>query len=293
MSTENINISRKNVMGKCDLKCAYNFNYPETNLTANNQGVMINLTCDNNNTSPVTYNNQKYNVGNISITCPSIHIFNGSQASAEIVIEHTSVTGGPTLYVGIPISASSESSTASNLITEIIQSVSTNAPAQSEKTNISINGFTLQNIVPSKPFYSYTDNGKNVWIMYGILYAIPLNSSTLTTLSQVIKPFPLPMIGGPLFFNSSGPNTGTSLGDGIYISCKPTGSSEEETGVEYAKNSPTYNLSNLLESPTVQIIFQVLIGCIVFIIVFLVFSYIYSFITKGSVKIPSVISSQS
>jgi len=117
--------------------------------------------------------------------------------------------------------------------------------------------------------------------------------TTLETLGKIIKAFPIPTTGGSLFFNSSGPNSMNNLGDGIYISCKPTGSSEEETGVEYAKNSPTYNLSNLLESPTVQIIFQVLIGCIVFIIVFLVFSYIYSFITKGSVKIPSVISSQS
>jgi hypothetical protein len=44
MSTQSIDISKKNVSGKCDLKCAYNFNYQESNTTAKNQGVLINLT---------------------------------------------------------------------------------------------------------------------------------------------------------------------------------------------------------------------------------------------------------
>jgi len=158
MSNKNINIASQNVQGKCDLKCSYNFNYSESNTTAVNNGVMIQLSYDNSGTSPVTYNSQKYNVSNIIIVCPSIHTFNGSQASAEIIIGHTPVTGGPTLNVGIPITSSSESSTASNLITEIIQSVSTNAPSKGDSTNLSINGFTLKNIVPQKPFFSYTEN---------------------------------------------------------------------------------------------------------------------------------------
>ena len=31
---QNINISSQNVQGKCDLKCSYNFKYPETNVVA-------------------------------------------------------------------------------------------------------------------------------------------------------------------------------------------------------------------------------------------------------------------
>ena len=41
MSTQSIDISKKNVSGKCDLKCAYNFQYPESNTTAKNQDIMI------------------------------------------------------------------------------------------------------------------------------------------------------------------------------------------------------------------------------------------------------------
>ena len=288
MSTQNIDISPQNVSGKCDLKCAYNFKYSESNSTARNNGVMIALSYDNSSVPPVLYNNQKYNVTNILITCPSLHTFNGSQASAEIVIEHSPVTGGGQLFVAIPFSSSSESSTASNLVTEIIQSVATNAPSQGDSTNLSLTGFTLQNVVPNKPFFSYTDSDKNDWIVFGMLSAIPLSSNTLTTLGQIIKPFPLQMTGNSVFFNSSGPNSSGSVGDGIYISCKPTGSSEEETAVEYSKNTPSYDLSNMMNSPIASLIIQIIVGCILFVIVFLMFNYIYSWITTGATKLPSI-----
>lgn len=286
MSTQNINISSKNVSGKCDLKCSYNFKYTECNLTAKNNGISIGLTCDNSKVSPVRYNNNKYSVQSISIYSPSIHTFNGSSAAAEIVIEHSPVSGGANLSVSIPIISSSESSTASNLLTEIIQSVSSNAPAQGETTNLNISGFTLQNIVPNKPFYSYTDS-KTDWIIFDILNAIPLNSSTLTNLNKIIKPFPIPTPGTKLFYNSSGPNT-TKIGEGIYISCKPTGSSKEETAVSYSKNATTYDFSNILNDPNTKLVFQIIIGSIIFILIFFLLSYIYSFITTGEVKMPTI-----
>jgi hypothetical protein len=289
MTTQNINISKQNISGKCDLKCSYNFKYSETNLMAKNNGIQIALTTDSNKIPPVTYNNQKYNVTNISIVSPSIHLFNGSTAAAEIIINHTPIQGGSQLNVAIPITSSSESSTASTLITQVIQSVSSNAPAANETTNLAISGFTLQDIVPSKPFYSYTSASDNTdFIVFDITNAIPLSSSTISTLQQIIKPFPLPTPGDKLFFNSSGPNT-TKIGEGIYISCKPTGSSDEETAVTYNKNVTTYDFTDLTNNPTVKLIFQITIGCLLFIGVFLVVSYGYSYIVNGEAKMPDVV----
>ncbi len=289
MTTQNINISKQNISGKCDLKCSYNFKYSETNLTAKNNGVSIALTTDSNKIPPVTYNNQKYNVSNIEIVSPSIHLFNGTTAAAEIIINHTPIQGGSQLNVAIPITSSSESSTASTLITQVIQSVSSNAPAANETTNLSISGFTLQDIVPSKPFYSYTGASDNTdYIVFDITNAIPLSSSTITTLQQIIQPFPLPTPGGKLFFNSTGPNT-TKVGEGIYISCKPTGSSDEETAVTYNKNVTTYDFTDLTNNPTVKLIFQIIIGCLLFIGVFLVVSFGYSYIVNGEAKMPDVV----
>lgn len=288
MSTNisSINISPQNSKGICDLKCAYNFNYPESNLIAKNMGVLIDLTYDKTNVSPVLYNNQKYNISTIIIVSPSIHIFNNSNAAAEIIIEHIPEMGGQQLNVCIPLVSSSESSEASNYITEIIESVSNNAPAKSESTNLNISGFTLQKIVPKTPFFSYTYNTSD-WIVFGILSAIPLSSSTLSSLTQIIKPFPLPTPGTDLFYNPKGPNTG-EVSEGIYISCQPTGSSEEQTDVTYAKNTTSYNYS--LNNIYVLILLQIIIGCIIFVVVFFVLNYGYSYLTNSKPKLTASIS---
>ena len=282
---QDINITNDNVKGKCDLKCSYNFTYSDSNTTAKNDGVMISLTYDNSSAPQVVYNTQKYVVTKVYITSPSIHLFNGSFTDAEICIEHAPVKGGSMLSVGIPIKASSESSTASVLLTEIINSVATNAPSQGDSTNLNISGFSLQKIVPNKPFFSYVDSNNNMdWIVFGVLDSIPLNSSTLSTLSKIIKPFALPMMGNGLFFNSTGPNS-VSIGEGIYIKCNPTGSSMEETSVEYAKNTPSYDWSKMLESPVTQIIIQIFLSCIIFLIIFIGASYLYNFVTGDTPKL--------
>ena len=82
-----------------------------------------------------------------------------------------------------------------------------------------------------------------------------------------------------MFYNSSGPNSSsTSLGDGIYISCKPTGNSKETTEVTYKKNLPEYDLSNILEDPNFIIFMQIFFACLVIIIICFIWNYGYNFI---------------
>ena len=279
-----INISKDKVFGKCDLKCAYSFKYPETNITATNRDVMIVFTFDKSTESAVLYNQQKYSVEAMTLVSPSMHIFNGSPAKAELVIYHRPVLGGNQLATCIPISQSADSSTSSNLVTELIESVSNNAPAPGETTTINISNFTLNSIVPNQPFYSYTGkNDKTDYIVYDIVDAIGLSSEIITSLSQIIKPFPLPTPGDNLFYNKQGPNQ-SKVGDGIYISCNPTGSSEEKVDVTYSKNPSKVDFS--LDNPTVKIIIQVLVGCILFIIIFGGLAAAYSFLIDGKVTNP-------
>ena len=287
INKESINISRENVQGTCDLKCAYNFKYHESNLTAKNNEVMISLTYDNGNIPPVLFNQQKYTIDSIMIVSPSIHVFNGATTNAEIVVKHTPVAGGPQLAVCVPIKESSDSSTATNLLTQILMGVANNAPSKGESTNLNISDFTLNNIIPKKPFYSYTGaNEPTEWIVFDILYAIPLNNKILNGLTQIIKPFPLPTSGKGLFYNSSGPNN-ISLGEkGIYISCNPTGSSEEETDVEYSKTSTSYDLTSLFNNPAGSIIFQILMASSIFIVLFLMLNYGYGLLTSDVTKLP-------
>jgi hypothetical protein len=284
MSSQNINISRKNVQGKCDLKCSYNFKYSESNSTANNQGVLINITYDSATTPPVVYNNEKYVVDTITIVSPSIHTFDDVMPG-EMIITHNPEKGGNILKVCIPFISSVDSSQSSQIITDIINKVATNAPSEGDSTNLNMS-FSLDTIVPKKPFFAYVEDTTD-WIVYGQLDAIPLSSSTIQTLQKIIKPFPIPTPGGDLFYNSNGPNSGAQLGDGIYISCQPTGSSTEESQVEYDKNasSTAFDFSNIFESPIFTTIITILIGCIMFIVIFYGISIFYNYLLTDAQKL--------
>ena len=241
-----INISAQKITGKCDLKCAYNFDYPTTNLVATNQGLYIALKFDNQTSTPVTFNNTKYNVIQMLISNPSIHLFNGSQTAAELIIMHSPQNGGPYFSVCIPIVQSNNSSDATNLVTEIIQLVSSGAPAAGETTTLNIANFTLNNIVPKKPFYNFNSTllGGNC-IAYGNTFAIPLSQTTLSKLTSIIKPFNISDTSdGELFINSNGPNQSSS-NDGIYISCNPTGNSEETTETTTTTNTNSSSSSGV------------------------------------------------
>ena len=286
MSTQNINISASNVKGKCDMKCSYNFKYSESNSTAKNNGVLIQLTYDSTNIPPVVYNNVKYVVDNITIVSSSIHTFDSNSMPGEIIITHNPQNGGNTLKVCIPFTSSSESSNASQIITDIINKVATNAPSEGNSTNLNMS-FSLQSIIPRKPFFVYSE-GTTDWIVYGELDAIPLSSTTISTLQKIIKAFPIPTPGGDLFYNSKGPTSGVQLGDGIYISCQPTGSSEEETAVEYDKNSSSVDFSNIFQSPIFKIIIIVIIGCILFTIIFYGISTFYKYLSSDVPKLPGL-----
>ena len=141
-----VNISAQKITGKCDLKCAYNFDYPTTNVIAYNEGLYIALRFDNQTSTPVTFNNTKYNVVQMLISTPSIHLFNGSQTPAELIIMHSPQTGGAYLSVCIPIVQSSNTTDATNLVTEIIQLVSSGAPSIGETTSLNISNFTLNKL---------------------------------------------------------------------------------------------------------------------------------------------------
>lgn len=275
--TTYINISSSNISGKCDLKCVYNFNYPNTNVVASNDGVAISLKFDATNDPAVTYNGNKYNPATASIVSPSINIFNGDTVPAEIIITHLPTLGGPPLMVSVPIISSSESSPATSYISEIIQNVSTNAPKVGSSTTINNSDFTLKSIIPKKPFYNYTLNESNTnMIVYDVEYAIPLSSYTLSTLSSIIKPFPYSNqfnTSSQLFHNSSGPNSNSSNSEGIYIKCNPTGSSSETTDVDYLKNPVTIgeNFNNLDLQSFESFLISTLLIIIIFVFFFCVF----------------------
>jgi hypothetical protein len=280
-TNNNIDISKYTAgSNTCDLKCAYNFDYPQTNLVATNYGSLISFILDNTTSTPVVYNQQKYSVTSMLIVSPSIHYFNGNQSNpagnqvnAEILITHTPSVSGNELVVCIPIIQSNDANEATNLVTNLIQSVANGANQQGQKVNINTN-ITLNTIVPKKPFFSYTtsDGTNGNFIVFGISDAISLNNSTITTLQKIIKPYPIPTPGNNLFYNKNGPNN-SNIGDGIYIQCNPVGASKDKVPVEYSKNSSSYDIFSGNNENVIKIILQILFVVLIFGVLVFIFMW--------------------
>jgi carbonic anhydrase len=279
-----INISKKNIYGKCDSKCIYNFRYEVNNsLVAKNNGVNISLTPDKSNQATVVYNDAEYDVHKIDLYCPSLHIFDGKKLDAEIVVTHTAKLGGPHLLVCVPIKSSSDLTSASDLITQVISDVASNAPSKDETTTLSISDFTLEEIIPTKsPFMAYSgafSQTQSNYVVYGKVSTIPLSQSTLDTLKSIIKPFPLKMFGGNIFVNEKGANSQFSS-KGIYISCKPTGSSNDEEIIT-TTNSSSSSSSSFFRSPMLRQAVKFFMIFIIFMILFVGLNFAF---TKFSTK---------
>lgn len=281
-----INISSNNISGKCDLKCSYNFKYTASSSTAKNNGVLISITYDSQTVPPVIYNNEKYTVTNVEMVSPSIHIYNGKQLSGEILVYHSPVMGGNTLTVSVPLTTSGDTSTAGNALTAVIKKMASTAPSEGDSTSFNEEAFNLQNIIPKQPFYSYVE-GTTDWIIFGAMDAIPLTSSTINTLQQIISPYALATPGDNLFYNSKGPDTGLKIGDGLYISCQPTGSSTETTVVPYDTNptSSADTSSFFAKNSTGYKIVLSLAICILFLAVFYLLSVLIKYMLSDDVNI--------
>jgi hypothetical protein len=279
-SNQIINISSATSYEECKNKCDLNFRYPISSCVATNGGFCIGINYDTTSVPPVVFNTIKYNVSNspsffsIELLTPSIHLFNGNYTDAELVIMHTSESGG-TLYICIPISSTGVISPATTTIQQIINSVSANAPNKSQKTTVNLPDFSLQKIVPSKPYYSFSFNneGSNV-VIYGIENAIGLDADTLKkmksfiTSSTGVYTFGL-VVGNPsIYKNSSGPNSNSDE-DQIYIDCKPVNESEETTDVKIRVSETVYDIGDWFKMILNSVLFQ----CVIIIAILLLLLY--------------------
>lgn len=282
-----MNISPDSISGECNLKCDYSFNYPISNCSATNKNTFISLTYDATSVPAVKFNNSSYNVSQILLVAPSIHKFNGSNVGAELIITHTPIAGGNSLNVCIPIIDGGSLTKATGIMESIISTISTQAPASGDSTNIVLNDFTLNSIVPDTAFYSYVDSKKDNFIVYGINDAINISASSFKTLQSIVNISKdiVFQSGSALFINSAGPSQQT--GDGqIYIDCQPTGNSEEITEITNVK--PGVNMDFTFESIMKNPIVVFIISSILTIIIIYALYYLITYLSTGeySVKIP-------
>jgi len=271
-ATAPIDIGKENIAGKCDLKCEFSFHYNNSSCIATNRGDYISLAYDSSSSPPVIYNSSSYDVKEVRIYSPSLHSFNGSKADGEFIIIHNSSSGAKPLLVCIPVKSSNTGEESSKILTTIIQTVSSNAPADSEKTTVSLSRFNLNAFVPRKPFFSYTasepyqpcSTGNVEYIVYPSDSAIGLAERILAALQKVIAANSYDIKPSPgLFFNPKGPTSGAGSGE-IYIDCQPVGESDEDKIIvtDSGSSSESMTAEELMQNKY----FQMFLGCIIFLV---------------------------
>jgi len=285
-ATAPINIDLAEIAGKCDLKCDYNFNYVTSSCIATNRGDYISLSYDNQTNSPVLYNSSAYNVTEVRIYTPSLHSYSGTKADGELIAVHNNAKGGEQLLVCIPIRVSNSASTGASLFNAVINTMSSSAPIDGESTNVSFNGYNLNNIVPRKPFFSYNASepyqpcSSNVNYIVFDTYSSTLGISydTLNKMKSFIKPNTYDIKTGPkLFYNENGPGKGGSAGDEIYIDCQPVGSSKNEEVIVTSEGSSNITFKDIFNN----IYSQLFLAAIIFLIILFVIKMIFNGLQGG------------
>ena len=287
-----------NVSSNCKKKCEYSFDYPVTNLIARNNGDHITFRPDSQRVSPVRYNQEKFDVKVMKLYVPSIHTFGGSKADAELMIEHVGITSGSRLMVCVPIIASKGMTTLDKLVNEVSKFAPT---AGGDAGEISLPRFSIGDIVPMKPYYSYKGSLPNSGIgdlTYDVIIfrkqnALQLSNKGYKKLKTLIKEHQHNVkpkkrkvetfLGHrelsegfvdkepKVFFNKTGP-TNANGKDEIYIDCQPTGESDELISYNVPNSNNVYEVDDAMNKAL-----SIFIGFagffITLLIVFLIYKY--------------------
>lgn len=285
----------------CSLKCNFSFKYPSSKiLKITNKGNYINIGVERMSEPPATFNNEGYSVEGIRIYTPSLHTYSGTTADAELIITHTNSNNSSYLLICIPISVNNIINDNSALLSKIVQEMSKRANSLDEETILKEERFSLNNLVPRKPFFSYggvlpysPNNGNADFIVYNMDNAIPINDKIFKQMrnmiiSQTTDVYPT---NDRLFYNSNGPAK-VEINDDIYIDCRPTGADGNvivPVGEESKLNDINVfsNINSEAISGNIKVILTVLFAGI---LLFLIMKGIYMAITYGDNTVPAFVS---
>lgn len=239
-----INITQPS--GTCELKCEYNFDYKDSNTVVTNAGNYLKLSYDLSSGPQVKYNAADYSPREIRLYSPSIHKYQGQPADAELVIVHSS--GNKNLIVSVPITKSRTASRTAKFLDLVANNVANFASKSGETASLGNAVWNLNDWVPEKPYFSYSGSAPYSPCTGGFDYVVFNRYDAATihpdALAKLRKNIAASGIGTKpnKFYNSTGPARQglESIGDDdIYISCQPTGSSEEQEVVGGEKKAPT------------------------------------------------------
>lgn len=184
---------RDNTKQICKEECSFKYNY-----NANSSAIVTNmvdyLDIKVDGSNKVKFNSYTVNLKEVRLYQPSIHLFDGQQADAEITILHTGY--GNNLLVCVPIKIADGKGKSNSFFNQIIEHVPPKTDSE-EKTsqNINVSKWSLNDVVPNGTFYFYIGplsypkcDGKYNTIVFGLKDAAKINSSDLKILKTLTNP---------------------------------------------------------------------------------------------------------
>lgn len=218
----------------CTYKCDYSFHYQYTSVRVKNNGDYLEYQF-NKQTNPVKFNNKYYNVDSMRIYQKSLHTYNNQKADAELLIIHNEPYTNEILIVCVPILKGKVNSSSPSELDILIDQTSQMANNINSSAKLTINNFTLNSLVPKKPFYYYVGTlpyipcTKNIkYIVYDIKDSLNIQINSYDEqLTNIISENNIISIKDKTekvsySYNKDGPNKNI-LEDDIYIDCQPTG----------------------------------------------------------------------
>ena len=273
----------------CSQMCLYSYNYAaSSSCVVSNDGDRLTIIYDGG--GDVTFNSATYTPTRIRLFKPSLHKFNGTQAAGEVIIEHSARAASNTgLLVCIPLSSNGSLSNASTIFEDIIRHSPT---TEDESLSLSISDFSLNHIIPTAPYYTYSGPlpydvcATSATYQYVVFHpsqkgAITLSSTVMDGLGAMIsQSFVVAHKEKGLFFNAIGTSkNGFSGEDQIYIQCQPTGASADE-GLYRESKDPSINLPGV-PSDMGSTILYIVIGIVIIVGSFKLMEYILNKVAKN------------
>ena len=226
-------ISEKNVSGTCDLKCDYHFMYATAMSTVKHEESYLEMSYTE-TTPSVFFNSEGYKVDASRLYCPSLHSYDGSNADAELIIVHSSLSGAQTLMVCVPVRAAT---VAKSALDGVVEAAVGGAARVGETATVG--ALRLTGLIPhGVPLYSYT--GTTPWLpceQTTVNYVVfrdspaPISAASLAALQKLVRPSSVQPLAVPLFVNKKGaqPGGGGGMAEGggdLTFDCQPVSSSD-------------------------------------------------------------------
>ena len=271
----NINID---ISDKCDLKCKLTLKYPTEGINISSKSgssfnavdcTKLKFTSEAN----IKYNYRLYQLNEINIFKPSLHLYAGRRIEAELVLVHENV------LLCIPVISKPYSGVLDEILNKLEKKITAN--------------IKLDTIVPKKPFYAYSGSISNSSpeVSYDIIVfrkmdALSINEEWFKTLKihDGSEKFELDN-NEKISYNKNGPING-NIDQVFPITCVPILDSEDIEEPKPPSRSPLGLSEKEMANLANKAIVQIVVGMLIIILLY----YVFSFIFKKTNKVANSVS---